>query len=87
MSDDVDALGVGEHVRAPLRVIHQSFDAADQRGVDLRLRGLEVHRFQEVQDARQPIEIYEACHEAEEHSTSQSKEMNSRTIDVEICTF
>lgn len=35
LSNDVDALGVREDVGAALRVVHQSFDAADQRRVDL----------------------------------------------------
>ncbi len=51
-----------EHMGTSLRVVHQGFNAADQRGVDLRFGGLIVHRFQEVQDARQSIEVYEACH-------------------------
>lgn len=48
LSDDVDALWVREDVGAALRVVHQSFDAADQRRVDLRLCGLIVHALQEV---------------------------------------
>ncbi len=62
LSDDVDAFWMCEHMGTSLRVVHQGFNAADQRGVDLRFGGLIVHRFQEVQDARQSIEVYEACH-------------------------
>lgn len=62
LSDDVDAFWMSEHMGTSLRVVHQGFNAADQWGVDLRFGGLVVHCFQEVQDARQSIEVYEACH-------------------------
>lgn len=45
-----------------LRVVHEGFDAANERRVDLRLGRLIVHGAQEVEDAGQPIEVYEACH-------------------------
>ena len=35
LSDDVDALGVRQDVGTALRVVHQSFDATNQRCVDL----------------------------------------------------
>lgn len=63
LSDDVDALWVREDVGSALRVVHQSFDAADQGRVDLRFRGLVVHGLQEVQDARQAIQVNETSHE------------------------
>lgn len=63
LGDDVDALRVGEHVGAALRVVHQSFDAADQGRVDLGFCGLVVHGLQEVQDARQAIQVDESSHE------------------------
>lgn len=62
LGDDVDALRVREDVGAALRVVHQGFDAADQRRVDLRFRGLVVHALQEVQDARQAIQVDETSH-------------------------
>lgn len=62
LSYDVDALGVREDMGAALRVVHQSFDAANQRRVDLRLRGLVVHALQEVQDTCEAIQVNEACH-------------------------
>lgn len=63
LGDDVDALRVGEDVGAALRVVHQGFDAADQGCVDLRFCGLVVHGLQEVEDARQPVQVDEASHE------------------------
>lgn len=63
LGDDVDALGVGEDVGAALRVVHQGFDAADQGRVDLGFGGLVVHGLQEVQDARQAIQVDESSHE------------------------
>lgn len=62
---DVDALRVREDVGAALRVVHQGFDAADQRRVDLRFCGLVVHALQEVQDARQAIQVDKTGHEPE----------------------
>lgn len=62
LGDDVDALGVREDVGTPLRVVHQSLDAADQRRVDLRFCGVVVHALQEVQDARQAIQVDKTGH-------------------------
>lgn len=63
LSDDVDALWMRQDVGTALRVVHQSFDAADQGCVDLRFCGLVVHGLQEVQDARQAIQVDETSHE------------------------
>ena len=49
-----------------LRVVHEGFDAADERGVDLRLCRLIVHRAEEVEDAGQTIQVYEARHKPAE---------------------
>lgn len=65
LRNDVDALGVGEDVGAALRVVHQSFDAADQGRVDLRFGRLVVHALQEVQDTRQAVQVDEAGDEPE----------------------
>lgn len=62
LSDDVDALGMSEDVGAALRVVHQSLEAADQRGVDLRLARIVLHVLQEVQQTRQAVLIDEAGH-------------------------
>lgn len=43
LSDDVDALTVTQDMGPALRVVHQRFDAADQRGVKLRLCADVVH--------------------------------------------
>lgn len=43
LCDDINALTVAQDMSSSLRVVHQGFDAADQRGVDLRLCGLIVH--------------------------------------------
>lgn len=66
LGDDVDALGVSEDVGAALRVVHQSFDAADERRVDLWFCGVIVHAFQEVQDTRQAIQINKSSHKPEQ---------------------
>ncbi len=71
LSDDVDALGVREDVGAALRVVHQSFDAADQRRVDLRFCGLVVHALQEVQDARQAVQVDKTGHEPERRAGTE----------------
>lgn len=63
LCDDINALTVTQDMSSALRVVHQSFDAADQWGVDLRLGGLVVHRLEEVQDTRQTVQIDESCHE------------------------
>lgn len=52
LSDDVDALTVTQDMSPALRVVHQRFDTADQRRVNLRLCALVVHRLQKIQDAR-----------------------------------
>lgn len=65
LSDNVDALGMRQDVGTALRVVHQRFDAADQRRVDLRLCCLVVHALQEVQDACQAIKVDKASHEPE----------------------
>lgn len=62
LGDDVDALRVREDVGASLGVVHQRLDAADQRRVYLRFGGLIVHALQEVQDARQAVQVDEAGH-------------------------
>lgn len=62
LSDGVDGLTVTQDVSSALRVVHQRFDAADQRRVDLRLRVLVVHRLQKVQDARETIQVDEPGH-------------------------
>lgn len=61
LSDDVDALTVTQDVGSALGVVHQRFDAADQRRVNLRLRALVVHRLQKIQDARQAVQVDESC--------------------------
>lgn len=66
LSDNVDARGVSEDVGAALSVVHQSLDAADQRGVDLRLARLVLHVLQEVQQTRQTVLIDEAGHKTAE---------------------
>lgn len=65
LRDGVDALRVGQHVRAALRVVHQSLDAANDGGVDAALRRLVVHAAQEVEQAGEPVQFDEACDEPE----------------------
>lgn len=43
LSNDVDALAVAQDVGSALGVVHQRFNAADQRRVNLRLGALVVH--------------------------------------------
>lgn len=43
LSDDVDALTVTQDVGSALGVVHQRFNAADQRRVNLRLGALVIH--------------------------------------------
>lgn len=62
LSDGVDGLAVTQDVSSALRVVHQRFDAADQRRVDLGLRALVVHRLQEVQDAGETVQVDEPGH-------------------------
>ena len=60
LRDGVDALRVGQHVGAPLGVVHQRLDAADHRGVHAALRRLVVHAAQEVQQAGEAVQLDEA---------------------------
>lgn len=62
LRDDVDALRVFQDVTSALRVVHQSFQAADHRRVDLGLGRLVVHGLEEVQDARQAVQVQEPGH-------------------------
>ena len=64
LCDDINALAVTQHMSSALRAVHQSFDAADQRGVDLRVGRLVVHRLEEIQDARQAVQVDESSHKA-----------------------
>lgn len=62
LCDDINALTVTQDMSSALRVVHQSFNAANQWGVDFRLCGLIVHWLEEIQDTRQAIQINESCH-------------------------
>lgn len=75
LSDDVDALWMREDVGTALRVVHQSFDAADQGRVDLWFGGLIVHGLQEVQDARQAIQVDETSHEPVMKSSQRQRSL------------
>lgn len=63
LRDGADGLGLRQHVSPPLRVVHQSLDAADEGGVDAALAGGVVHAPEEVQQAGQAIQLDEAGHE------------------------
>lgn len=65
LCNDINALAVAQDMSSALRIVHQGFDAADQRGVDLRLCGLIVHQLEEVQYTRQAVQLNESCHKAE----------------------
>lgn len=64
--DGVDALWVGQDVRAALGVVHQGLDAADDGGVDAALWRLVVHAAQEVEEAGEAVELNETCDEPRE---------------------
>lgn len=66
LSDDNDALTVAQNMSSALGIIHQSLDAADEGGVQLRFGGVVVHGLEEVEDAGEAVQLDEACHEAEE---------------------
>lgn len=84
LGDDVDALRVRQHMGTALRVVHQCLDAADERGVDLRLRRLVVHRLQEVQDARQTVQIDEPRHKPK-GQRNETWESNQRLLILDCC--
>lgn len=65
LCDDINTLTVTQDVSSALRVVHKSFDAANQWGVDLGLGGLIVHWLEEIQDTRQAIQLNESCHKPE----------------------
>lgn len=65
LGDGVDALGVGQHMGTALRVVHQGFNAADDRCVDPTLRRLIVHAVQEVEEAGEAVQLDEACDKPE----------------------
>lgn len=65
LCNDIYTLAVTQDMSSTLRIVHQSFDAADQWGVDVRLGGLIVHWLKEIQDTRQAIQLNELCHKSE----------------------
>lgn len=81
LSDNVDALGMREDMGAALRVVHQRFDAADERRVDLRLCCLVVHALQEVQDARQAVKVDKASHEPERRTHKEKISLVTNTYE------
>lgn len=60
--DGVDALRMGQDMSTALGVVHQSFDATDDRRVHATLGRLVVHASQEVQEAGEPIKLDEASY-------------------------
>ncbi len=63
LRDGVDALWVGQDVRAALGVVHQGLDTADDGGVDTALWCLVVHAAEEVEEAGEAVELDEASDE------------------------
>ena len=71
LSNDVDAFRVSQDMGTALGVVHQSFDAANQRRVDLRFCGVVVHILQEVQDTRQAVQINKTSHKPKRRAGSE----------------
>lgn len=62
LCNGADSLWLGQHVRPPLGVVHQSLDAANQRGVDAAFTGGVVHAPEEIQQTGQALQLNEAGH-------------------------
>lgn len=62
LCDGADGLGLCQHVCPPLGVVHQSFDAADEGGVDAAFTGGVVHAPEEVQQTGQALQLDETGH-------------------------
>ena len=73
LGDGADGLGLRQHVRPPLRVVHQRLDAANEGGVDAALAGGVVHAPEEVQQTGQALQLDEAGHKpAQTRAVSQT---------------
>ena len=86
LGNGADGLGLRQHVRPPLGVVHQRLDAANEGGVDAALAGGVVHAPEEVQQTGQALQLNEAGHKpAQTRAVSQTGILHWHIILSALC--
>lgn len=73
LSDHINTLRVSQDMGPALRVVHQCLYTANEGGMYPRLRGLVVHRLQEVENTGQAIQIDEPGYKPARKRSDQSR--------------